>query len=446
MALGGGSWLTQNKVLPGSYINFASLAKASATLSDRGIAAAPFILSWGAEGAVIPVTAADFQKNSKKLFGYGYDAPEMLALREIFSNATKVYCYRLGTSTKASNNFATAKYGGARGNNLTIKISTDVDNSGYYIVQTLLDGIAVDEQRAKTAADLVANDFVVFKTSGVTLADNAGVPLSGGANCTSITGTHYQAFLDAIESYSFNTLCCPVKPLDSDSGASASTVALFVQFTKRMRDEVGAKFQLCAIQPTADTEGVIGVWNTAKTAAGADTDALVYWVAGAQAAVAVNKSLTNSKYNGELTINTDYTQAELEAAIKAGKFMFHNVNGDTRVLEDINTLVTLTAEKGEIFQSNQTVRVCDQIANDVAVLFNTRYVGIVPNDASGRATLWNDIVKLIQQLETLRAVEDFDPDTVSVDIGDRKGSVLLTVDGLNIVNAMGQLYMSVIIQ
>ena len=187
------------------------------------------------------------------------------------------------------------------------------------------------------------------------------------------------------------------------------------------------------------------MWNTA-TFDGTATDALVYWVAGAQAAVAVNKSLTNSKYNGELTVDTNYTQAALEAAIKAGKFMLHSVNGTVRVLEDINTLVTLTAEKGEIFQNNQTVRVCDQIANDVAVLFNTRYVGIVPNDASGRATLWNDIVKLIQQLETLRAVEDFDPDTVSVDIGDRKGSVLLTIDGLNIVNAMSQLYMSVIIQ
>ena len=26
MALGGGNWLTQNKVLPGSYINFSSVA------------------------------------------------------------------------------------------------------------------------------------------------------------------------------------------------------------------------------------------------------------------------------------------------------------------------------------------------------------------------------------------------------------------------------------
>ena len=30
MALGGGTWLVQNKVLPGSYINFSSIAKASA--------------------------------------------------------------------------------------------------------------------------------------------------------------------------------------------------------------------------------------------------------------------------------------------------------------------------------------------------------------------------------------------------------------------------------
>ena len=38
MALGGGTFTNQNKVLPGSYINFVSLAKASAAVSDRGIA------------------------------------------------------------------------------------------------------------------------------------------------------------------------------------------------------------------------------------------------------------------------------------------------------------------------------------------------------------------------------------------------------------------------
>lgn len=128
-------------------------------------------------------------------------------------------------------------------------------------------------------------------------------------------------------------------------------VNLYVKYTQRMRDEVGAKFQLVAWKPSADYEGVIGVWNTAThaTIANVDTQAVVYWTTGAHAGVAVNKSLTNAKYDGELILDTEYTQAALEAALKAGKFMFHNVNGVTRVLEDINTLLTLSDTKGEVF-------------------------------------------------------------------------------------------------
>lgn len=436
MALGGGNWLTQNKVLPGSYINFTSLAKASATLSDRGIAAAPFVLSWGPEGKVFPVAFREFRENSKVIFGYNYDHPKMLALREIFRHATTVFCYRLGTGAKvASNDFATAKYPGVRGNDLRTVIAANVDNAELWDVSTYLDGVCVDTQTVAEAADLVANDYVTFQASAA-LAATAGTPLTGGSDAAQITGEYHQAFLDKAEGYAFNTLCCPA--------ADPTVVKLYAAYTRRMRDEIGAKFQLVAWEPsTVDYEGVIGVWNTVSNA---DSHALVYWVAGAQASVAVNKSLTNAKYDGELTVDTDYTQAELEAAIKAGKFMFHNVNGDTRVLEDINTLLTLSDTKGEAFQSNQTMRVCDQIANDVAVLFNTRYVGTVPNDDSGRASLWGDIVKLIRELERIRAVEDFDEDAVACAQGDRKRAVLLTIDGLSIVNAMDQLYMSVIIQ
>lgn len=440
MAHGGGTWLTQNKVMPGTYINFTSLAKATAALSDRGIAAAPFELNWGPEGTVFEVTSGDFQKNSKAIFGYGYDAPEMLALREIFCHATKVYCYRLGGGgTQASNTYGTAKYPGTRGNDITIVVAKNVDDENAYDVSTLVGGSVYETQTVAGASNLVDNDFVVFKKDA-TLKDEAGVPMTGGTNCASITGEHHQAFLDKIESYAYNALCCPA--------SDASVVTLYAKFAERVRDTIGSKFQVIAWQPQADYEGVIGVWNEAThpSITTVEKHALVYWVAGAQAGVAVNKSLTNTVYDGELIVDVEYTQAELEACIKAGKFMLHNVNGTVRVLEDINTLVTLTDEKGDIFQSNQTVRVCDQIANDVAVLFNTRYVGQVPNDASGRATLWNDIVKLVQELERIRAVEDFDTDTVTVEVGDNKKAVLLTINGLNIVNAMSQLYMSVIIQ
>ena len=140
MALGGGNWLTQNKVLPGSYINFSSVAKASATLSDRGYAAAPFVLSWGPEGEVFPVTSGEFQKNSKAIFGYGYDHPKLLALREIFQHATTVYCWRLGNGEKASCTYADAKYPGVRGNDLSIVIASNVDDTSAWDVSTYLDG------------------------------------------------------------------------------------------------------------------------------------------------------------------------------------------------------------------------------------------------------------------------------------------------------------------
>lgn len=454
MAHGGGTWLTQNKVLPGTYINFTSVSKASATLSDRGIAAAPFILDWGPENAVFEVTSGDFQKKSLYIFGHNYLAPEMLCLREIFCHATKVLCYRLGTggvraaaklNQSDENAFATAKYTGTLGNSIRVVIAVNVDDANAFDVSTYVGTVNVDVQTVTTAAALENNDFVEFNTEAPALSATAGLPLTGGVNPT-IDGAAHQAFLDKIEAYAYNALCCP--------SVDETVVRLYTAFCRRVRDEVGAKFQLVAWNAAADYEGVIGVWNESRDKAGnvydgeaaTDCNALVYWITGAEAGVAVNKSLTNYKYDGELIIDVEFTQSDLEKALKAGKLMFHNVNGDVRLLEDINSLVTFTDEKGADFQSNQTMRVCDQIANDVAVLFNTRYIGIVANDDSGRATLWNDIVKLIRELEKIRAVENFNPEKVTVELGDTKKSVLLTVNGLNITNAMAQLYMAVIIQ
>ena len=119
MALGGGTFLVQNKILPGAYINFISVPYASATLSDRGYATIPLPMSWGPEGKMFTVELADFIKNSQKIFGYAYTAPELLPMREIFKNAKTVHFYRLNMDgKKAKNDFCTAKYPGIRGNDL----------------------------------------------------------------------------------------------------------------------------------------------------------------------------------------------------------------------------------------------------------------------------------------------------------------------------------------
>lgn len=346
MALGGGVWVTQNKVLPGAYINIVSATKATATLGERGVVAIPMSLG-KAPGTVITITRAEFIKDSEAILGKEYSSDEVKALREIFCHAVKVYIYDMGEEDSVS--------------------------------------------------DVIA----------------------------------------AFEPYDFNILC-------AYTGVSED-ITQYITSVKSWRDDMGKKCQVVVYNvEKPDHEGVINVKSTVSDE-GADEYALVAWVAGAQAGSNVNESCTNKKYDGEYTIVCKLTQTQLEQAIKNGEFVFHLVYGDVCVLEDVNSLVTTDMNKGEDFKSNQTIRVVDQIANDIAKLFNTKYLGKIPNNASGRVSLWADIVSHHRQLEEIQAIENFDSSLVTVEQGATKKAVVVN-DVVTPVNAMAQLYMTVVIQ
>ena len=158
MALGGGTFLTQNKVLPGAYINFISVATASTNMTDRGYAAMGLELDWGQEGKIFEVTNGDFQKNSMKIFGHSYADDAMKGLRDLFKNVTTLFAYRLnGSGAKAANTFATALYSGTRGNDIKIAVQANVDDNSKFDVQTWLDGVLMDTQTVAKAAEPIAN-------------------------------------------------------------------------------------------------------------------------------------------------------------------------------------------------------------------------------------------------------------------------------------------------
>lgn len=441
MALGGGSFTTQNEVLPGTYINFVSAAAASAALSDRGIATMPLELDWGVEDEVFTVTNEDFRKNSQKIFGYPQDSEKMKGLRDIFLGAKTLYAYRLnGGGNKADNAFATALYGGIRGNDLKTTIQLNADDKTMFDVITYLGTTKVDLQTVKSAEDLVANAYVKFKPDAE-LAATASTPLTGGTNGT-VNGASYQAYADKIESYTYNTMGIVT---------TENTIKkLFVSFNKRLRDEMGIKFQLVIYNNAADYMGVINVKNKCVDGAAAsggtttypNEAALVYWVTGAESGCEVNKSCQNKLYDGEFQVDVNYTQSELIAAIKAGEFVLHRVNADIRVLEDINSMVTTSDTCGDAFKDNQTIRVIDQLGNDDAVLFSTKYLGAVPNNDAGRTSLLVDLVKIRQQLQDIGAIENFTDADVAIEQGDTKKSVVVT-GSIEVVNAMSKLYMTV---
>lgn len=430
MALGGGSFVTQNKILPGSYINIVS-ASIGDVFGGRGTGALLVQSDWGLDEP-IEISKQQFLNDCLNITGHSYSEADELVmlLADFFKNGSRlIYMPLCSGGAKAQCSYAQATHWGERGNSIRLDILNSVD--GGYEVITYIDNIAADKQSVKNASELMDNAFVEFKKDAE-LNASSGIKLTGGAS-EAYDGAALQKALGKLESRAVNTAA-----LVDDNEVMQRLV---LEWTKRLRDENGKK--LCCVlygkglKP--DYEGAVLVRDMAI---GNNPAGVSAWVCGAMAGAQVNQSLTNKIYDGSLLKGADYTQNELEQFIENGVFAFHRVGSDYRVLMDINSLVETTADKGDIFKDNQTVRICDQIATDIAELFNSYYLGKVPNDEAGRSAFKSAVVKHHNRLMSLRAIEDFSSEDISVEQGESKHSVVVN-DCILLANAMTKLYMTV---
>lgn len=431
MALGGGTWTSQNKVLPGAYINYVSAQRAGIDVSERGVCALPMELNWGVDGEVFAVNAVDLDDEFMSVFGYPQTADEALPIREVFRHATTVYFYRLNSGEKASCQISTARYSGTRGNDIRHVVTANIDDETKYDVDTYIGTTKVDSQTVGSTAELEDNDYVEFKKDAEIEA-SAGIPLTGGAN-GEVTGDSHQKALDKFESYTFNVLAC----MSTDN----SIKAVYAEYCKRLRDKVGAKFMVVIQNYAHDYIGTINLKNTVSDT-GAPECALVPWLAGAEAGCAVNRTCENMTYDGEYSIKADYTQTQLKNAVKSGELVFHKVGDSVNILSDINSFVSVSKEMGEDFQLNQVVRVLDQIATDIASAFNKYYLGKVQNNEDGRISFWNYCVDIHKNLQSLGAIEDFESEDITVSRGSGKRDVV-EYEAVKPVCAMSKLYMTI---
>lgn len=453
MALGGGIWLTQNKILPGTYINFVSKERPIVDIANRGYVTMALEMDWGPSEEIFRVEQEEFQKESQAIFGYDYAHAKLKGLRDLFLNAKTAYFYRLNSEgVKAKCDIATAKYAGIRGNDLTVAIQSDPDNDGKFIVYTYLttDGVtkSVDKQgNIGAMADLLDNDYVVF-TRSATLEVTAATKLTGGTNGSTVTAADYQKYIELIEPYYYNVL--------GYAGSDAAIKTLLYTFVRRIRETTSLKPQFVGynLADTVNYEGAISVHEkNAVTDVGYEKGSMVYWVTGAEAACNINETVGNRIYDGEFTVVAKWKQYELEQAIINGQFAFHvvtdpvsgDVNGDVRVLSDINTFTEFSKKKQKYFAKNQVIRVLDNQAIDFSRLFNKYHLDKTPNDEQGRISLWNDGVATLQEYQRLRAIQNFDPKDLEVPTeGQDKENVVWNI-GIQPTLAMEKLYITTIV-
>jgi hypothetical protein len=435
--MAGGTWSSMNKERPGVYINVVSEPQALGTIGERGTTALALSLPWGPAKQLVTVEAG---ADTLDVLGYDISDPTLLLVRESLKRAKTLLLYRLNEGTKASATQGdltiTAKYSGERGNDISIVIQSNIDDPSKFDVKTLVKGTEADKQTVAGISGLASNAWVDFSGTG-DLTATAGANLTGGTN-GAITNADHTAFLSALELQDFNTVGLTVD--------DAALKPVYVAFVKRMRETEGKKVQAVLTNyPAADYEGVISVKNGVILSDGTTLTPAqtVAWVAGATAGANLNEALTYTAYDDAVDVTPRYTSTQIEAALKAGEFLFTPSGGRAVVEQDINTLQSFTPEKGRQFRKNRVLRVLDGIANDLKRIFETFYLGKVDNNEDGRNLLKSETISYMNTLQAMNAIQEFDSQNdVTFAPGTESDSVYAEV-GAKPVDAVEKIYMKV---
>lgn len=434
-----GTYSSETKIRPGAYTNVKSNSLDVNMSASRGIVVIPLVLDWGKVNEVIEI---DSTSNLKPIFGYDITDSQMLLIRETLKNAKKLLVYRLNSGLKASKTVdgftITAKYEGTRGNDITVRILANVDTEDF-TVETFLGDSKVDSQNGTKVSDLISNEYVEF--SGTEdLTANAGIKLEGGTNQT-VSGSNYTTFLEKIEKFKFNVLAITTEDV-------TSIKAVLKTFVKRLRDSGKYIQMVISNYDNADYEGIISVKNGVILDDGTVLNAskACAYVAGIMAAADVNKSNTYEVYDGAVNVDTIYTDTEIEEALTKGELVFTTKNDKVIIEQDINTLVTYTAEKNQYFHKNRVVRCIDTLQEEITTLFENYYIGKVNNDEDGRTLFKSAVIKLINDNYVQKAaIRDFENGDVTVEAGDEIDTIRMKI-GIKPVDAIEKLYTVITLQ
>lgn len=424
------TWTTQNKRLPGAYVNFKARKEQKALVSGEGI---PTLMLQGQTLAAPGFHTVAQGTDLSKLFG---TTAKIAYVAEALAVASKVLVYVPASTggTKATGTegglTVTAVKEGAEGNKLVVKI---INNGPNVTVTTVLDNAQVDSQDVQANQLPAANDYVTF--SG-TLPSGGGsqeqIQLSGGADGS--IDNSVDKFIAELSKQDFRVVAYGTDTADDKKKLVAAV--------KEWRNEGRAIVAVINNYAEANNEGVISVDNGVTLADGTKLTSkeAIYRVA-ALSATAASKSLTHAEYVGAIDCDAK-TPQEIAQAIEKGNIVFRVFRGRVLIAQDVNTLVTPADGQNDDFKKNKLVRTMDIIGEAIQAVFVENFVGQVVNDIDGRELFKQHLIVRVLDPLVAQSALTYSADDIKVTEGSQKEAILVTL-GVKLADAMEKLYVTV---
>ena len=424
------TWTTQNKRLPGAYVNFKARKEQKPLVSGEGI---PALMLQGQTLAAPGFHTVAQGTDLAKLFG---TTAKIAYVAEALAVASKVLVYVPASTggTKATGIegglTVTAVKEGTEGNKLVVNI---INNGPNMIVTTILDNNQVDSQEVSASQLPTANDYVTF--SG-TLPSSGGsttqITLSGGTDGS--IDNSVDKFIAELSKQDFRVVAYGTDTADDKKKLVAAV--------KEWRNEGRAIVAVINNYAEANNEGVISVDNGVTLTDGTKLTSkeAIYRVA-ALSATAGSKSLTHAEYVGAIDCDAK-TPQEIAQAIEKGNIVFRVFRGRVLIAQDVNTLVTPADGQNDDFKKNKLVRTMDIIGEAIQAVFVENFVGQVVNDIDGRELFKQHLIVRVLDPLVAQSALTYSADDIKVTEGSQKEAILVTL-GVKLADAMEKLYVTV---
>jgi hypothetical protein len=197
-------------------------------------------------------------------------------------------------------------------------------------------------------------------------------------------------------------------------------ITAFMAWVKTCRDNKDLKFVAVLPNAASDYEGIVN-FNTDGIIVGAITYTAAGYcsrIAGILAGTPLYMSATFAPLL-EVSDCPHHTKAELDALINAGDLVLFNDGEKVKIARAVNSLITITADKGNDFKKIKIVDIMDMIHDDIKTTADDNYIGKFSNSYNNKCILLTAIKAYLQTLEGQTLLE-IGQSLVSIDVAANK--------------------------